>query len=44
MRCRADMLLFMTTANHPELNTVELKISIPESRVAVWEKTKCALM
>ena len=34
------MLLFMTSQHHPELTTVELKLTMPESRKAVWEKTK----
>ena len=33
------MVLFMTTEAHPELPTVALKTSEPESRRLVWEKT-----
>ncbi len=37
--CRCDKLLFMTTAHHPDLPTVALNVSGPESYSLHWEKT-----
>ena len=39
---QCDILLFITTTNHPTLNTVVLDIGGPESRDRLWIKSKRA--
>jgi hypothetical protein len=37
---RCDLTLFVTSQHHPDLNTLAFKLSAPESRFIIWEKTK----